>query len=239
MNLSALTSFVASFVRVLGSTVAGKHSAVLVGGDGAIGALDDQDPGASGEQFTDVEAYGAPGIVFRPRPPETVGGDELSAEAMALRTGGGLVPVAWRDLRLNRRFSAPKPGSVALVGYGGGFLAFDDTSDKTSSATLYVPYSFSGGVPTKAHVISLDPVAESVSIVHGDGFAVVLDADNGITLRGGTSTWLNVKDGEITLVANKIVCQGNVALGAQPLAATPLTAGPVAPTRPSVFLSIA
>jgi hypothetical protein len=247
VNVSHLTSWVLSFVRVVGSTVVGKHSAVLVGGDGAVGSNDADDPGFEsadplGEKVTDAEQYSALGLVFRPRPPETVAGDLLAAEAMAVRTGGGLVPIAWRDLRLNRRFSAPKPGSVALVGYGGAFLAFDDTvansgSEKASKTTLYVPYQFSNGAPTKALTIALDPEQESISIIHANGAAVVLDKDNHITMRADGSTWLSVKPGKIELVAASISARGNVALGANTATAVPLLPGATSQPTFSIFFS--
>jgi len=242
MRPSLLSGFLVSFMRVVGSTVVGRHSAVLVGGEGAVGDLDSDDETASGESAPDAEAYGAPGIVFRPRPPDA-SGDQLAAEAMAVRLGGKLTPVAWRDLRLNRRYPEPKAGSVALVGYGGAFLSFDDAASsgpedgKASKATLYVPYAYAGGTATKAHVLAFDPDGESVMLVHGDGFAVVLDKDNGITMRADSTTWLNLKPGEFTVCASKVVLQGNVALGANPTAAVPLLAGPASPPSPSVFVS--
>lgn len=236
MNVPALTSFVASFVRVLGSTVLGKHSAVLVGGEGGVGGFDAGDPDEPGEQFTDAEAYGAPGIVFRPRPPERIGDETLSAEAYAVRTGGGLVPLAWRDLRLNRRFSAPKPGSVALVGYGGGFLALDDNASKESVATLYVPYDFSGGVATKAHLIMVSP-DEGIAVVHANGSAVTLN-DEGLVLRSDTgAARLILKGDQITMQAQKTIVQGNLAVGANPVGAVPLLPGAASPPCPSLFVS--
>lgn len=233
-----LTGIVLSFVRVVGSTVLGENSAVLLGGEGAVGDINDPLENGSSDSFTDSEHFATPGIVWRPRPPEVVDGKELSAEGIGARIGRQTVPIGLRDLRLNRKFSAPKPGSVALVGYGGGFLAFDDTDAEESRATLYVPYAFSGGVPTKAMSVSLDPEAESMMLVHGDGYAVVLDKDNGITLRGDDSTWLSVKPGKIELVAASISARGSVALGADTSTAVPLLAGAASQPTPSVFFSV-
>ncbi len=237
MNLPFLSGAVLSFVRVIGSTVLGEHSAVLLGGEGAAGDVDDPLGDGSSDGFTDAEHYGTPGIVWRPRPPEPIAGKSIGAEGIGARIGRQTVPLGLRDLRLNRRFSAPKPGSVALVGYGGGFLAFDDTPAKESRATLYVPYAFSGGVPTKAMSIAIDPEAESLMLVHGDGYAVVLDKDNGITMRGDASTWLSVKQGKIEMVAASISARGIVALGADPTAALPLLPGVASQPTPSVFFS--
>jgi hypothetical protein len=229
---ASLSGFVATFLRVIGSTVVGRHSAVAVGGEGGVGALDDFNADAPGERVEDAEAFGAPGIVFRPRPPSEHDGDLLSAESMALRIGGRSVPVAWRDLRLNRAYPAPKAGSVALVGYGGGFLSFEDSSALESTATLYVKYG------SKAHAIVLDPVNESLMLIHGDGLAITMDPENGITMRADELTYATLAPGKFFVQAASIGLQGNVALGTNHLTATPLTAGPVAPTRPSVFLSI-
>lgn len=169
MGPQSLSGFVSAVLRVVGSTVVGKHSAVLVGGDG----------GVEGESVTDAEAYGAPGIVFRPRPPSVPSGEveELAAEAMALRTPAGLIPVAWRDLRLHRRFPSPKVGTVALVGYGGGFLSFDDADGDTTLATLKVPYG------AKAHTITLTPDG-SLTLLHGDGGKVELKVGGNVEING-------------------------------------------------------
>lgn len=237
MNLPFLAGAVATFVRVLGSVVAGEHSAVLLGGEGAVGDVDDPLTDSSSDKFTDAEAYGTGLLVVRPRAPETIAGKVIGMEGIGLRLGGQTVPVALRDLRLNRRFSAPKAGSVALVGYGGGFLAFDDTADLESRMTLYVPYDFSGDVPAKAMTIAIDPAAESMMLVHGDGYAVVLDKDNGITLRADGSTWLALKPGKIELVAASIQARGNVALGADTTAAVPLLPGVASQPTFSVFFS--
>jgi hypothetical protein len=207
---------------------AGPHYAVLLGGEGATGDLEEPDADAAGEAVAETEAYGVPGLVWRPRAPEdvTVEGRlvRLAAEAMALRVGERLVPVAARDLRINRVYQAPKPGTVALVGYGGGFLAFDDSpggADSETLATFYVPYSFVGGAPTKAHCIQLDPDTGALKIVQGDGYAIVMDPTNGITLRDATGdSYVQLKDGQVTIVGDFLV-RGNAASG-DPTAAQPL-----------------
>lgn len=240
MNPGALSGFVTTFFRILGSTVVGEHSAVLEGIEGSIGGLDDIIRDSPGEAMTDVEAYGALGIIARARPPEKIGGKEIAAEGMGIRTPGGTVPLARRDLRLNRRFPSPKPGTIALVGYGGGFLAFDDASSGASSkATLYVPYGRSNveATATKAMVVAIDPEQESLMLLHGDGYAVVLDKDNGITLRADASTWVGIKPGKIELVAASISARGNVALGANTMTAVPLLPGILSQPTPSVFFS--
>lgn len=229
---ASLSGFVFTFLRVLGSTVVGRHSAVTVGGEGGVGGLGDFNADEPGERVEDAEAFGAPGIVFRPRPPSPHDGDELAAEALAGRLGGRDVPVAWRDLRLNRNYPAPKAGAVALVGYGGGFLSFEDTgSAKESTATLYVKYG------SKAHAIVLDPAQESIMVIHGDGLAITMDPDNGITMRADELTYANLAPGKFFVQASSIVLKGNVAAGANPLAAAPVAPALATLASPSVFLS--
>ena len=228
MDVTQLGNWTLTYFSVTGSSVDGDLSAVAVGGTTHVGD----------EQIADAEAYGAPGIVFRPRAPETIKGKKVGAEAQAARTPDGLVPLSWRDLRWNNAYPAPKEGSVAFVGYGGGFLALEDTSaaHKPTRATLYVPYAYSGDTPTKAMVISMDPEAETLMVIHGEGYAITFDKDNGITARADETTWWNMKPGQFTAVANKIILQGNVALGASPSTAIPL-ATPTATPSASVFVS--
>lgn len=221
MRPSDVADWVLGFVRVLGSTVVGEHGAVLWGGDGAVGGIDDPLQDTSGELFTDVEQYSGP-IVWRPRPPEQVAGKTLNAEGIAARKGGGLIPLAVRDLRFNRRFPNPKPGSVALVGYGGGFLAFDDTPAGTSRATLYVPYDFSGDTPAKAHSITVDPETRAINVLHADGGQVVLLPDKEIMAIADDDTWMQLKPGKFAVQAETITLAGTVIIG------NPATAAPIA-----------
>lgn len=231
MNLADLSNALFTTLKVVGSTIAGPHNAVLVGGDG-IGGLSTEN-NANGEKTTDSEAYGALGLVVRPRPPVQIDEETISAEAFSVRTVDGLIPLSWRDVRLNRVFPAPKAGTIALVGYGGGFLSLEDTPDTLRTAvTLYVPYG------DKAMAIAIDPDQESIMLLHGDGYAVILDADNGITQRSKTgASWTNLKDDSFKVVAQTISLQGNVALGANTAAAIPLLPGPASQPTPSVFFS--
>lgn len=213
-----------SHLSVTGSTVYGPHNAVLMGGDSGVGSTTEGEE--QGETSQDAEAFGAPGIVFRPRAPQEVstpdGTQVVGAEAMAARTPDGLVPLAWRDLRFNRAFPAPKPGTVALVGYGGGFLSFDDTAGnvgdrKGSITTWYVPYGFTGGVAAKAHAIVLDPEEEAVSIVHGDGASVLLTDETAIIRSPAGDAFIEVRDGKIILNAVKVIVRGGMLIGDESL----------------------
>lgn len=233
---TVFTNWAISYLEITGSTVYGPHAAVLVGGEGSVGD----------ETSQDTEAYGAPGVVFRPRPPEAVqtpGGEQrLTAEAMGARTADGLVPFAWRDLRLNRAFPAPKAGTVAFVGYGGGFLSLDDTDadsgdQKATRATLYAPFEFSDGVAAKAHAVILDPEKNAVSVVHADGSAVLL-TESGVIMKSPDGTaFIELQDGKIILNAPQVVVRGGMLIGSE--------AGPVFPLAyisgsplPSTLLSV-
>lgn len=241
-------------LRVTGSSVEGPSSAVLVGGKG-LGGFGFGDPDEGGETVTDAEAYGAPGVVFRPRPPENIENERIGAEAMSVRMSYGMVPLAWRDLRWNRVFPTPQPGTLAFVGYAGSLLAHEDveadaenwtpppgggTAPKVKNArlTIYAPYGKEAdGAPTKAHTIQLDPNG-SLQIVQGDGYAVTLDPDNGIVLRDASGeAWISMKNGKIEIVGSSVTIRGNVALGADTTAALPLLPGPASQPTPSVFFS--
>ena len=236
MNFPGISGLVCGVMRVIGSTVVGRHSAVLVGGEGQVGALDaTTDEDVAGQRMDDVEMYSALGVIARPRAPETIEGDLLGHEAMYLELGGILTPVAHRDLQLNRKFPAPKPRTVALVGYGGGFLSFDDTDALENRTTWYMPYA----AGAKAMVVAMNPDDESLMLVHGDGYAVVLDATNGITMRSKTGeSWVSLKDDKFEVVATEISLRGNVALGANTSGALPLLAGAASPACPSLFVSV-
>lgn len=242
MSFSAFSAWVASFMRIGGSSVSATgHSAVLLGGEGTVGDLEDAEGELPGEQVEETEAYGVPCIVWRPRAPSTVDignrQEELAAEAMALRIGERLVPVAARDLRINRKFPNPKVGSCAFVGYGGGYLGIDDTATQESMVTLYVPYSFSGDTPSKAHCIQLDPDSGAVKIVQGDGYAIFLDPDNGITLRDATGqNYVQLKDGQLTIVGD-VCIRGNLVIG-NPVGAVPVVGVPPgSPIHPMFYAS--
>lgn len=78
--------------------------------------------GAGGQPSTGMDVYGQLGLVVRPPGPDQTGGFDRHAEVLCLRTSDGLVPIAGRDVRLNQFFPNPKPGDLALVGYGANFI---------------------------------------------------------------------------------------------------------------------
>jgi hypothetical protein len=210
MSPETISGWVSSFFRVLGSTVVGNEqtdeSAVLFGVDGTVtgfGSFDEDEPG---EQMVDVEALGALGIIARPRRPSknSKTGKEEAAEGYGLRTPAGIKPLAYRDLRLNRRFPSPKEGTIAFVGYGGAFLAFDDADGDTSHATLYVPYERNGsGVVTKAHMVTIgkdDSGKPMLALISGEGPRVTLLDDEVVVANKDGSTRLEVNDAGVNAV---------------------------------------
>lgn len=243
MQGSDLSAFVTTFIRIVGSAIAGDDGAVTVGGFGSTGALDDgadvDDPD-DGETITDATVFGGLGLIFRPRTPKKIGDQLYSAESFGVKKGDETTPWTWRDLRLHKRFPNPKEGTIALVGYGGGFLSFDDPADNSGDGgvtTWYLPYAFSGGSATKAHVITMSGDSESLAIIHGDGFALSMDPTNGITMRADAQTWLTLKPGLFQVFAASCQMQGNVALGQNLAAALPLLPGIASQPTPSVFFS--
>ncbi len=229
MSVADWGNWTITTLQITGSNVSGPLNAVLVGGDGTAGD----------ETAQDVVAFGAPGIVFRPRPPESVSGSDgqdykVGAEALGVRQGDEIKPFTWRDLRINKAFPAPKPGTIAFVGYGGAFLSFDDTAAGDSRTTLYVPYANR----TKCHTIVLDPESEVIGIVHGEGMAIGMSKDGGIVARADGSTTWTLKPGLFQVIASKIVLQGNVVAGARPETASPVLPAATTLASPSVWLSV-
>lgn len=245
---------VLEFCKVIASSVGGTHAAALynltgIGGfaldaDGEITGDDESDEG--GEQAHEQECFQALGVIGRPLPPEA----DLFAEAICARTEDGLVPFAFRDLRLHRSINpsgtptTPAEGQLMFVGYGGAFLSHAMTAANTGSkrgnvSTLYCPHDFdASGVPQKAHAITLDGSSgnRSISIVHSSG-AVFTLTDNAITWMVDAATFATMRPGELTLNAAKILLKGNCYLGAQAEVGLPLLAGPASPPSPSVFVS--
>ncbi len=221
-----------AYVKVMASSLGEKAKGVLVN----VSAFADGDDEATAEGATDEPLWGALGVVSRPRPPDASG----HAEAIAARAEAGLRPLATRDLRITRARGNVREGATGIAGYGGGFVSIDDApAGGGSIMTVYVPYAFDGkGVPSKALAITLDttPGSESVVVAHASGAAVVMTHTGELVLRSDTGEARIVLKGDtITLQAAKVVAQGNVVLGANPIGAVPLAA-PGA-MSPSVFVS--
>ena len=195
-----------------------------------LGGLEDDD--SDGEQAPEQVRYsGALGMVWRVLPPDKLRGKSRFVETLAAKIADGLLPIAWRDERINRAFPAgPKEGTIAMAGYGGGFHSLDLTSSNSGSQkanihVIYCPYQFDGnGVPAKAHAIVIDPSSgnESITITHGAGYQLSLTKD-GFNVNIDSGTFLAMAPGKFTLNAASIILQGNCAIGNSAATAVPIT----------------
>ena len=250
------SDFVVEFSKVISSAIAtdpdtGEALGVTYAVTGVAGLdlsgdepeiLLDDDAG-EGDDAADI--FGALGVVARPLPPEVQQGRSKHAEVVCLRTADGLIPIAARDNRLVMGGNAPHEGTVALLGYGGGFHSIEPVDGDPANGslhTIYCPYDFdSEGVAQKAHVITLDPTSgnESITLVHAEGMALFMlkDSKNTILMKNkaGDAT-LRLDDDGITMTATKIVCSGGVIVG-EPLTAVPLLAGVASPASTKFFVS--
>ena len=245
----AAFDFVAQFARVLATSDDPKTHAVLIdlGGIGSLDLTKTED--TDGEVSEQSEMFGALGFVSKPMRPQTLAGKNYSCETLCMRTSDGLVPISWRDLRLNSFFPNGVPeGRIAMVGYGGGFHTIDLTSadngdQKTSIQTIYAPYAYSNGVPSKAMAIVLNttPGAENISMSIGGGstgYQLTMSEADGVQVRTpNVGTCFNIREKEILLTAEKIMLKGNVYVGSQCEVGIPLLAGPASPPCPSLFVS--
>lgn len=241
--------FVSQFARVLGSNMNPKTYAIQVDLGGIGSFAEEETTDDKGEVSPQSEIYGALGFVGRPRNKETIKGVEYYCEALCMRTADGLVPISWRDLRLNSFFPNGVPeGRIGMVGYGGGFHTIDLTESnngdqKTSIHFIYAPYSFSNGTPSKAMAICLDttPGSENISMSIGggtSGYQMTMNEVDGVQVRTPNSnTMFNIREEEINLSAAKIMLKGNVYIGSDTVSGVPLLAGAASPPCPNLFVS--
>jgi hypothetical protein len=237
--------FVLGFGRVLKTSIEASTGAVLAQVSSSIGSINPNDGDeAIGEVADKQDLYGGGATFFRPLPPEKKNGKAYECDVVYAKTSDGLVPLAYRDLRLDKAFpSGPKEGSGGIRGYGGGFYTLDLTDGNSGSQranihVMYAPYSFNGsGVPQKAHAIILDTTSgnESITITHGEGYQLALTKDDGLLALIDSETFMRAKPGEFLLQAPAIMLKGLVYLGAQAEAGVPIVPG-VTP-GPSVYLS--
>lgn len=235
------------FSKVVSSSIDEATHAVQFNIHGIAG-MDQHDDGASvdegddaGEGQNDAEVFGALGIVGRPLAPETRLGQELHAETASVRQAEGLIPIACRDLRLRMPGNGPTEGTVAFIGYGGGFHSLTAV-DKGAGGTihvLYCPFDFDGsGIAQKAHAITMDPTPgnESVMVVHADGQAIVM-FEKKIVLKSpdGTSI-LTIENGKIDIVTGTLTINAGVVIG-DAATAVPLLPGLLSPPSSKLFVS--
>lgn len=200
-----------------------------------------------GESADEADVFSGLGMLGRPIDPEESAGPSGNkyAEAVCIKEQDTLVPIAYRDLRIKMGGNAPSEGQLAFVGYGGGFVSQSavDNSDleKGTLQVIYCPYSYSGGVPTKAHTIIMDPTSgnEYISIIHAEGQAIFLGKDGEIQLQTGSSSnqsYMKLEDGKITITADEITLNGTVYVGNQ-ATGVPLSAGVSSPPCPRLYVS--
>lgn len=205
-----LFDFVGTFARVIKANIKGTAHAVLANLTGIAESLDE----TSGEKATDQPLYGPIGFISVPKAAVSAsaarGSDPAGyAEVVALKSADGLIPVAGRDLRLNRLISLTE-GIVAMVQYGGGLFSITDRVDggAGSTAVLYTPQKNSSGDTLRAHAIALDTTSSnlSVSIVHANGHAVLLTQQNKVVIKNAAG------DVYVEVSAGGVVINGNTQL---------------------------
>lgn len=224
----ATLDMVLQFGAVVKSTI---KSATLDVIDHVLGVGGIEGDDASGEEAPGQVRYsGALGIIWRALPPDTVKGESRFVDVLCAKLADSLLPVGWRDQRINRAFpNGPKEGTIAMAGYGGGFHSLDLTDENSGSQkanihVIYCPYQFdANGVPAKAHAIVVDPSNgnSAISITHGAGYQLSL-TDDGFNVNIDSSTFLSMGPGAFTVNAAKIILQGNVAAGKSAAAALPV-----------------
>ncbi len=201
-----------------------------------VAGIDGLEDGSIGEA-NDADVYGALGIVSRPLSPK----DGAAAEVVCMRTADGLVPIAAKDMRLKMPGEAPHAGTVALVGYGGGFHSMDPVNDGQDGTihVIYCPFDFDGdGNAQKAHSITLDPSAgnESISIVHSEGMAITMAANKEIAIKNSDGSATITLDDNGTTITGQLNVVGGLVVG-NPAVAVPLLAGPASPPCSTLFVS--
>ena len=159
---------------------------------------------AAGEELAMEPLFGALGLVVWPRAEvPTNAGTGLrpagAAETVVGRIANRILPLAWRDLRLNARVPTLAEGDVCLVHYDGGTVHMRAAAGGGTQIVVYAPTLNGSGVVTKAHAITLDPTGATIQIQHADGPAVFLYADRVVAKNAGGNVYLEVGSTEIVL----------------------------------------
>jgi len=246
----AMADFVVEFAVVKSSSLAEANNAVqwALAGAGGFDLTDPTAPGIDPDRVAiDVaEQFGALGIVGRPLPPSVTNGVDEFTEVACVKANDGLIPIAARDTRLGMQGDGPAEGTLAFVGYGGGFHSMSPVPAGGTPEgggtihVLYCPFDFDDdGVAQKAHTITLDPAEgnESISVVHAGGQALLLQNDGSVTMQSvDGQTFIKVEDGKLTIQSEQIVLSGTTFVG-DPSLGVPLLAGPASPPCARLFLS--
>jgi hypothetical protein len=229
MASSSAFDFVVGFFEVVGTNLSERTKATLVSLAGAHGFADDESD-ENREVAEDQKSWNANsiGAVGRPLPPN----GKLRASGLGVRTADGVVPLAFRDPRLEAAFpNGVAKGTTGFAGYGKGFytltLVDPEDPDSTGIHVLYAPYEFSGGVATKAHSITLDTTSgnEIIGIVHADGHAFILNKDGTAVMKNKAGdVYIQVSDSG-GMVNGNFVVNGGATIGS-PTAAIPVGLAP-------------
>lgn len=195
--------------------------------------------GIGDEESTSEPVYGALGVVHRPLPPDGT----AHAEALSIRMGDSLIPIAWRDVRLDAVGSDFAVGETGFVGYGGGSfrsgLTATPSGDQFATVhTIRAPYEFAGGVAAKEHVIKIDPTpgSETITVTHGEGHSVTLGPD-AIVMQNGDAR-AELSSSRFRVDAQLIELQAvAVKLGSNVASAAPLLPGAGSQASASVHIS--
>lgn len=240
---------VLGFFDVVGTAFGKRAKGLLVTLSGTTGPT----PGnANAEKAPNQQGWNAGTLAVLANPldgTQSASGTPLRAGVVGARTADGVVPIAWKDPRIDAAFPNGVPkGTVALAGYGKAFhsIGLVDASDPNSPGihTLYAPFDFDAdGVPQKAHAIVMDttPGNSSVQVVHADGYFFSAKSGSGWTMAVDSATAMSMEPGtlgaagKLTISAN-VVVGGSLILG-NPATAVPLLAGPASPPCPYFFVS--
>jgi hypothetical protein len=222
-----MIDFVIGFGKVAATSIHAKTKEAVFQVLGLQGFEEGQDQSAEKQV-----GYTGLGLVGHPLPSEKILGILFDVDVIYVKQGDELVPIAWRDLRLNRNFpGGVRAGTIALAGYGGGFYSLDLTpsasgSRKANIHVLYCPFDFdSNGVPQKAHTIILDPAGNSINLLHASGSQFILLDGKKLMMISDDATWFKMEPGKIDMQANTVTVAATLVVG-NPLTALPLAAGP-------------
>jgi len=176
-----------------------------------------------GEENSGLQPYElhAPyGFLARPLDPELDGGGQPIAgkgcQVLFALEGGRAHAWALGDPRVLKKLPPLQKGGSIQFGATGAFSLIDG---QTGSQTTYIPYGFdsNGENPTKSMSVAINvdnAGQEFISIVHGDGQAIVLGPD-GVTIKNkaGDAFYSLGADGHT--LSGDITLHGSVSLGGE------------------------
>jgi hypothetical protein len=209
----AFGELLVAFGRVVATSLEGAANSILAD----IRVLEDEAEAPDDFDSSELEALLLPpGFYCRPLGPNFAGPGveaEGECEVVALRAGDELVPVGYRDLRINAKTN-PDEGELGLAHYAGGFLSFKLTGDADGTAVaLYSPRGSDG-----AHVISMDPDASNshVVILHEAGQSITLNADGQVVIVSPDgANVIEVGDDSVKVNGAEVRMVGSVVLGTE------------------------